>query len=336
MGKNIDDFLNKININQYGNAIKILNIQGKLVVFNGFNQLGIYENNREKLIQLQEIKIQDNLKKILLNDDYIVLIFNNFYSTIVIINRKTLTINYWKMEETVHQCLLLKNKIIITNLFNTMSCYSMKKQILWKNNYNYSNLFFDVDQNLLMDKKIYWIFNKNTIHIVNAAHGQIDETIQLKHNQTILDLLLWDNKIIVITDKAIYIYNKLSLELMNYVENIFPIGKGKVHKSILLFHDNKFLYKYHLKNNNLDKIQLKNEKEITQLQNIFVLDDNNIIVPTSSKVWYLIHNNKVIKKSLWKLWSSINPTIYDNKIIFYQNFSIKYFKVLNFNQLIKL
>ena len=333
--QNIEKFLKKININQYGNAIKILNINDNLLVFNGLNQLGIYNSKKEKIINLDSIKESYTLNKILLNDDYIVLVFNSFYSVIAVINRKTFAINYWHMDETVAQCNLLKNKIILTNLVNTMSCYNMKKELLWKNNYNYSHLFFDVDQNLLIDKKIYWIFNKNTIHILNTVNGQIDETIKLKNNQIIVDTLLYKNKIIIITDKGIYIYNKLSLELNHYVENIFPVSKGVIHGDILLFHDNKFLYQYNLQNNNLDKLTLKSDKDVTQLQNIFILEDN-IIIPTSKGLWYLINKNEVKKKSLWKLWSNITPTVYNKKIIFYQNFSVKYLRSLTFNDLIKL
>jgi hypothetical protein len=304
-----------------------------LVVFNGLDQLGIYNNNTKEIIKIKGVQESYTLEKILLNEDYIVLVFNHFYSIVFIINRKTGTINQWKLEETISQCVLWKNKLIITNLFNTMSCYNMKKELLWNNQYNYSRLFFDINQEILIDKKMYWVFNKNTIHILNINNGQIEETINLSNKHTIIEIILLKNQLIIMTDRGLYVYNKISLELIHYIEDIFPISKSTIHNNILHFHDNQFLYKYDINGQTLKKIPL-HHKQTVLLEKPLLLD-NNIIIPTNHGFWYILNGDKVIKKSLLKLWSGIKPEIYyNNKIVFYQNFSFRYFKALDLNQLL--
>jgi hypothetical protein len=63
--------------------------------------------------------------------------------------------------------------------------------------------------------------------------------------------------VVVISNDGVYIFNRLSLQLVNYLENIYPISNGIIFKNDLYFHDNKHLYRWNLEQFTLQKYFLK-------------------------------------------------------------------------------
>lgn len=333
---NINEFLNKIHIHKYNNDISILNINDDLIIYNGSDTLGFYNKKNKQIIKF-EINDNDNLVRITNNKEYIVIAFNNFYGKILIINKTTGNYSMFFVNYVINDILLLpNNRIIIVDLFNTMNCYNINKQQLWSHKYAYSKIFNNITNNLLYkNNKIYWLFDKNMIYILNSNNGNIEDTIVLKNEFFIKDLIFYNNNLIVITNKGVMIYHLLSLQIIFSIKNIYPISQGIIHNDTLYFHDNKFLLGLNLINYKFSKLLIKKEKKFFELLNPIKIHDY-IIIPTKIGRWYLVNKNTVKKVNGFKYWSYIAPCNYNNQLIFYKNFSNKYFDVLDLSSLIKI
>jgi hypothetical protein len=331
----IKNALKSIKIDENNKGIKIFSHKD-LIIFNGIDQLFYYneEKNIHKFIKIKNFS-QYNLLKIVGNDTYFILFFNNYRGVVVIVDKINFTCQYQYVEDVITNGVLLENnQFVITNLNNSITSYKTNGQVQWHHSHPYSQLIFKNNQNLIFDKYLYWIFNNNLIYVLDPLRGNVEEDIFLG-DKVIINILTNEKFLIIMTNKSVEIYNKVSLSLVKSWENIYPISNGVVGKNHLYFHDNKKLFIYDLDKATYESIFLKSEDVVVRLLDPLILNDL-IIMATIAGKWYVVWNKKTYILDLWKLWSDVFPVIYHDNIYIYQNFSSKYFEVFNSQDIKKL
>jgi hypothetical protein len=334
----LKNFLHSIKIEKYNNDISILKDNNNLIVYNGFNSISIYNENFYKTFNF---KGQDNynLVKITCNQEYIVLAFNKNYPKLIILNKTTgqITDLYINETEPIYNCLITpNNKIIIVDIFNNMICYNLNKKVLWKQKYSFSKIYNNFNEKLLFsNNKIYWLFDTTSLYIIDPNTGNVQSNnIILKNQSSIIDFILYENKIILITNNGVFFYNSLSENLEQVIENIYPISKGIIHNNKLYVHDNKNLFIIDFNNFNVNKIFIKSINENFLLLDPIIFQDY-IIIPTKIARWYILKNNKFIQQEQWEIWSYTSPCVYNNYLIYFKNFSNTYFDCLDLQDFLK-
>ena len=334
--KSIKNFLNKIKVDKNNNAIKITSNSKDLMIFNGMDEL--YYENHEKNVQ-KIITIKDfsscNLLKIISNDSYIGLLFNDSQGKIVIIDKLDFSVKYNTIDDIITNGVwLMNNQLVVTNINNGISCYKTNGEIIWHHNQTYSKLIYNGNQNLIFDKYIYWVFNNNLIYIVDPIRGTIEEDISLG-DKIIINVTIGSNNLIIITNKSIEIYDKNTISLKKTINNIYPLSSGIINNNQLYCHDNKNLLICNLNDYTMETIPLKHESVSIRLLDPLILYDM-VIMATIAGKWYIVYNKKVHVIDQWKLWSNVLPAVYYNNIYFYQNFSTECFNIISKEDILKL